>query len=109
MKYPDTNIPRIILYQPNALKSLFFIYLSKNLMDIRDIKKATAIPVTKTAISKPVKTNPNFTNFKALAPNITGIDKKNEYSAAIFLDVPSIMAPNMVAPDREVPGTRDKT
>ena len=71
--------------------------------------KATIIPVNNTVNSKFVNSIPNFANFKTLAPNITGIDKKNEYSAAIFLDVPSIMAPNMVAPEREVPGTKDNT
>ena len=109
MKYADTNIPKIILYQPKILKSLFFIYLNKSLMAIKDTIKATVIPVKSTPISRPVKSKPNLKSFKALAPNITGMDKKKEYSAAIFLDVPSIMAPKMVAPERDVPGTKDKT
>ena len=78
-------------------------------MAITDTIKATVIPVIKTANSKFVNSKPNFISFNILAPNITGIDKKNEYSAAIFRDVPSIMAPNMVAPEREVPGTKDST
>jgi len=78
-------------------------------MAITETIKATTIPVTNTASSIPVNSKPNFTSFKALAPNITGIYRKNEYSAAILRDVPSIIAPNMVAPDLEVPGTSDNT
>ena len=33
-------------------------------------------------ISFESNSSPNLNNFKALAPNITGIDKKNENSAA---------------------------
>lgn len=71
--------------------------------------KATAIPVNRMTISSLVKLNPNLTNFRALAPNITGIDRKNEYSAATNREVPSIIAPRIVAPEREVPGIKDKT
>lgn len=71
--------------------------------------KATAIPVNNIATSIPVKLKPNLSSFKALAPNITGIDKKNEYSAAIYLEVPSKMAPRIVTPDRDVPGIKDNT
>ena len=85
------------------------MYLIRNLMARTDTRKATIIPVNKTANSNLVKTKPNFTNFKALAPNITGIDRKKEYSAAILLEVPSIIAPKMVAPERDVPGTNDST
>lgn len=100
-------MPKIILYHPNALKSLFLIYFIKNLIATTDTKNATIIPVNKTTNSKLVKSKPNLISFKALAPNIIGIDKKNEYSAAIFLDVPRMMAPKIVAPERDVPGTND--
>ena len=70
---------------------------------------AVIIPINRIAISLPEKSNPNLTSFSALAPNITGIDRKNENSAAIDRDAPSIMAPRIVAPEREVPGIRDST
>jgi hypothetical protein len=56
-----------------------------------------------------VKLKPNLTIFNKLAPNITGIDRKNENSAAILLDVPKMIPPRIVAPDLEVPGTRERT
>ena len=43
-------------------------------------------------------------NFNALAPNITGIARKNVNSAATPRDTPSAKAPTIVAPDRDVPG-----
>lgn len=96
-------------YQPNALKSLFLMYLNKNLIDITETTNATAIPTRRTAASIPVKLKPNLNNLSALAPNITGIERKNEYSAAILLEVPRIIAPRIVAPERDVPGIKDNT
>ena len=78
-------------------------------MATRDTTNATSIPVINKLNSNPVKPKPNLYSFKALAPNITGIDRKNEYSAAKLLDVPSIIAPIMVAPDLEVPGINANT
>ena len=46
----------------------------------------------------------NFTIFKKLAPNITGIPRKNENSAAAGREQPISIAPRIVAPEREVPG-----
>lgn len=71
--------------------------------------KATTIPVNKMASSKKEKEKPNLKSFKALAPNITGIDRKKENSAARCREEPSIIAPRIVAPDRDVPGIRDNT
>jgi hypothetical protein len=85
------------------------MYPNKNRIANMDTTKATIIPVNKMAASIPVKLKPNLTNFNALAPNITGIDRKKEYSAAMYREVPSIMAPKIVAPERDVPGIRDKT
>lgn len=68
--------PKTILYQPKALKSFFLIYPNKNLIAITDTINATIIPVNNKATSMPVKLKPNFISFNALAPNITGIDKK---------------------------------
>lgn len=71
--------------------------------------KATIIPVKSIIISEPVKTNPNFSILSKLAPNITGMARKNVNSAAMNLEVPSSIAPIIVAPDLEVPGIRAKT
>ena len=43
------------------------------------------------------------------APNITGIARKNVNSAATYLEVPSNNAPMIVAPERDVPGTSERT
>ena len=42
--------------------------------------------------------------FRRLAADITGSAARKEKAAALFLDIPSILAPSMVAPEREVPG-----
>ena len=66
--------------------------------------KATIIPTNSIISSGPVKTKPNFTSFKRLAPNITGIARKKVNSAATVLDTPIRRAPTIVAPERDVPG-----
>ena len=73
-----------------------------------ETKNATTIPVNKSVNSMLVKSKPNLNNFKALAPNIMGMDKKNEYSAATKRDVPTMIAPKMVAPERDVHGISAK-
>ena len=62
------------------------------------------MPTSKIAISIPVNDNPNLSILRRLAPNITGIAKKNVYSAATVLDIPINNAPIIVAPERDVPG-----
>ena len=57
-----------------------------------------------TPASSVVKVKPNFTNFRKLAPNITGMARKKVNSAATLLETPISNAPTMVAPEREVPG-----
>ena len=69
-----------------------------------DIIKAVTNPTISIINSWLVNTKPNFNNFNKLAPNITGIAKKNVNSAAISLDVPINIPPNIVAPDLDVPG-----
>lgn len=87
--------PRIIRYHPKILKSCFFMYVTSNLMTIMDTTKATIIPTISTIISIEVKTNPNFINLNKLAPNITGIAKKNVNSVDTSLEMPSSNAPNI--------------
>ena len=85
------------------------MYFNKNLIENKDTKKDTATPINNIIISKIEKEMPNLNNFNILAPNIIGIDKKNENSVAIYLDVPNIIPPKIVAPDLEVPGIKDKS
>ena len=80
------------------------IYDIKNLIANTDTTKATTNPTTNNISSFPVKLNPNLSSFNALAPNITGIARKNVNSAATVLDTPINNAPTIVAPEREVPG-----
>ena len=74
-----------------------------------DTIKDTAIPTRRVITSQEVKSNPNFTIFNKLAPNITGMARKKVYSAARVLDVPSKMPPMIVAPEREVHGISAST
>ena len=99
----------MILYHPNALKSCFLIYPIRNLIAITETKNATTTPVTSVRISAGVNANPNFTSFRRLAPNITGIARKKVNSAATVLEVPTRIPPMIVEPEREVPGTTDNT
>ena len=84
------------------------IYPIKNLITIIETINATAIPINKIISSPLEKANPtlaiNFTTFNRLAPNITGIAKKNVNSAAVVLETPIASAPIIVAPERDVPG-----
>ena len=66
-------------------------------------------PTSRIINSSGVKLKPKPTNLRRLAPNITGIDRKKEYSAAMGLAAPIKMAPTIVAPDLEVPGMSAKT
>ena len=66
--------------------------------------KDTTVPIMSNINSSEVNAKPNFTTLRRLAPNITGIARKNVYSAATVLDTPMSNAPTMVAPERDVPG-----
>ncbi len=73
--------------------------------------KETSTPVNSTADWIPVKELPcmkYLTIFRPDAPNMVGMAKKNENSVATYLEVPTRMAPKMVAPEREVPGISDR-
>lgn len=74
--------------------------------------KATIEPVNKIMISSDPNVFPlakNLKIFKKLAPNITGIPKKNENSVATKREAPIKIAPKMVAPEREVHGINAST
>ena len=85
-KYTITNRPSMIRYTPNALKSFFLIYPSKNLIATIDTRNDTTIPTISTINCVDVNARPNFTIFNKLAPNITGIPKKNENSAGYYIE-----------------------
>ena len=74
-----------------------------------ETKKAVTIPISKIINSALVNAKPNLNSFKKLAPNITGIPRKNVNSAAISLETPKRIPPIIVEPEREVPGTKDNT
>lgn len=85
------------------------MYFINILIAIIETTKAMNIPSNRMKNWKKLKAKPNFLSFKRLAPNITGIDIKNENSAAKLLESPSIKAPSIVAPDLDVPGIKLKT
>ena len=70
---------------------------------------ATTIPTIRIITSVPVKEKPNFRIFSRLAPNMTGIPRKNVNSAATVREVPARIPPIMVEPERDVPGTTEST
>jgi hypothetical protein len=43
-----------------------------------------------------------------LAPAMAGMPRKKENSAAAGLEIPIILEPRMVEPEREVPGTIER-
>ena len=108
-KYTITSRLFIILYTLFVLISFFLIFLSNNLIVTIDTRKDTTIPTISTINSVVVNARPNFTIFNKLAPNITGIPKKNENSAATVLEHPSKIPPRIVAPDLDVPGINANT
>ena len=69
-----------------------------------DDTNATSTPSPNTASCEAVNARPNLTSFNKLAPNITGIAKKNVNSAATVRLTPNINPPRIVAPERDVPG-----
>ena len=69
-----------------------------------DDTNATSIPSPNTASCEAVNARPNLTSFNKLAPNITGIAKKDVNSAATVRLTPNINPPRIVAPERDVPG-----
>ena len=70
---------------------------------------AKVVSEIKSPASAPVSAKPNFSIFKRLAPNITGIARKKLNSEAAYLEQPKRIPPKIVAPEREVPGIRDNT
>ena len=78
-------------------------------MDIMDTINATTIPTSNNIASSKEKMRPNLNNFNALAPNMTGIARKNVYSVATTRLVPNKIPPKIVEPERDVPGTREST
>ena len=78
----------------------------KNFITITDTIKATSDQTNIINHSNPVKAKPAFRSFNRLAPNMVGMARKKENSAAINLEVPNRVAPIIVDPDLDVPGTR---
>ena len=84
----------------------------KNLITNIDTMNATINPIPKNKVLVKVIALPDnkyLTIFKSDAPNITGIDKKNENSAATFLLHNSNIAPRIVTPLLDVPGIKAKS
>ena len=74
-----------------------------------DTTKDTTTPTIRMISSVELKAKPNFTSFRRLAPNITGIARKKVNSAATVRDVPARIPPIMVEPERDVPGITEST
>lgn len=64
-------------------------------------------PTNRITNSSAVNAKPKANNFIRLAPNITGIDIKNESSADSSHEVSSNIPPIIVEPERDVPEMRD--
>ena len=77
-------------------------------MTASETKKAVKDPIQRIKISLAVKLKPNLRSFIKEAPAIVGMPMKKQNSAAVVLSKPNNSAPIMVAPEREVPGTRER-
>ena len=112
-KNASTATPRIMRYTPNAVKVWRRTKPMSHLMATIETTNATRQPTAMMAISLAPNVPPSnttyFTSLSALAPNITGIAKKNVNSAATERVVPSSRPPMMVDPEREVPGMSEST
>ena len=73
-----------------------------NIETINDTKE----PISKISHWKALNWKPVFISFKALAPNMVGIARKKENSAAMKREAPIRVAPIIVAPERDVPGIK---
>src|SRR5690606_7869131 len=103
--------PTTILYQPNSLKPYFVNISIKVLMAIMATTKPTKFPTINKLISSPVKVCPSLKNLYNLtieAPNIIGMAKKNENSAAALRVNFCVIPPTIVLADRDVPGINAK-
>ena len=96
---------------PNGIKLCLRINPSNSLIDIIEIKNATIKATSSKVIAlfvrlilPLIKKSPNSKSLSALAPKIAGTAAKKENSVALCLSSPSIRAPRMVAPERDVPG-----
>lgn len=93
------------------MKLCFLTKFIKNLIANTETINDTTIPISK-IINCPIEnilpSRKNLNIFSPLAPNITGIARKNENSAATYLEQPKIIAPRIVEPEREVPGISAK-
>ena len=105
-QYPIGKIQQSYTIPDNTItiKEGAFQYSTLQSITITDTINATAIPTRSIISSDIVNAKPNFNIFNKLAPNITGIARKNVNSAATVRDTPIRSAPTIVAPERDVPG-----
>ena len=78
-------------------------------MTARETRNAVRVPKPSIISSVELKLKPNLRSLIKDAPAMVGIPMKKQNSAAVVRSRPKRRAPMMVAPEREVPGTRDRT
>ena len=81
-------------------------------MAARETTNATTQPTPRIAASDAPNVPPlikNLTSLSALAPNMTGMAKKNVNLLATARVQPKSKPPIMVEPERDVPGTSEST
>ena len=81
----------------------------RNLMTATETRKAVTVPSSNIISSVELKLRPNLRSLIKEAPAMVGMPIKKQNSAAVVRSRPKSRAPMMVAPEREVPGTRDRT
>ena len=81
------------------------IKFSSKRREIRPIKNDVPIPTETVVRELTVEISPNLST---TAPRIAGIESKKENSAAMTGRTPSNKAVEIVAPEREMPGTTAK-
>lgn len=77
-------------------------------MTASETKKAVNVPMQRVRSSVEVNLKPNLRSLIREAPAMVGMPMKKQNSAAVVLSKPNSRAPIIVAPEREVPGTRER-
>ena len=77
-------------------------------MTTSETAKAVIIPTKRITNSVTVKPKPNLIILISDAPSIAGTARKNVNSEATLLELPSMIPPRIVEPEREVPGMSER-
>ncbi len=99
-----TIIPKPIRYQPKEEKLFFWMNLRKNFTPIIAVIKAVIKPIIQIISSLLLKLRGVLYKSRAVAASMVGIAKRKENSTIVFLFIPKLRPPIIVAAARDTPG-----